>query len=282
MENPVREQGVHIQSTVQLAEELALELDKAEALARAAYEDHATATIRAQRATDVATVAVNLAEVAKAAADSFPTSVSRDAAMHAAQRANVAITIAATAAVARGATKDVVDGFVASRNSMAITARKAGATTHAAIQQATASQHDINTLDDDSEDGAVIDEGAENILGDDDEEECGIDDESTNKQEPNLCFITPMIPAAQSALKDIGLLLRPKWKKGPGYVDPGLDPLTWSRLQWMEAFLWAYVDPAQGKGWIDASFHTVQTFQKGTYTARKLCEWARNYRKTYP
>jgi len=82
MENPVQEQGVHIQSTVQLAEELALELDKAEALARAAYEDHATTTIRAQRAPDAATVAVNLAEVTKAAADSFLTSVSHDAATY--------------------------------------------------------------------------------------------------------------------------------------------------------------------------------------------------------
>ena len=224
-------------------------------------------------AANAATAAVNLAEAAKAAADYLPTSVSRNAAIQAAQAARDAIALAASAAVARGVTEDVLVAFNAEKDAVERKAREAATAVILAIQKNTV----IPDIVDESEDGAVIDDEAEVILGDEDNDADECDTGETGEQEADTRFLAPTIPAAQSALKDIALLLRPKWKKGPGHVDPGLNPLTQRRLQWMEAFLWAYVDPEHGKEWIDASLHTAQTFQKGPHMARKLREWSRLY-----
>jgi hypothetical protein len=258
-----------IRSAVHLAEEMANALEKADILASAAYEDHRVMIIKAQIASNAATVAVNLAEVAKVAADSLPTSASRNAAVQAVQAAKDAIATAASAAVARGVTEDLFKAFDTDKDDMERKAREAAIAALLAIQQNTA----IPDVIDESENDAVVDGGADDILGDGDECEEG----EIIEKEPDARFTAPTIPAAQAALKDIALLLCPKRKNGPGHIDPGLNPLTQRRLEWMKAFLWAYVDSEHGKEWIDASLHTARTFQKGPYLARNLREWSRLY-----
>ncbi|KAJ7914128.1 hypothetical protein B0H13DRAFT_2325570 [Mycena leptocephala] len=50
----------------------------------------------------------------------------------------------------------------------------------------------------------------------------------------------PTIEAARAALADIGKVLRPPRKKGPGYIDPHLDPFTESRIKGIQSLLALY------------------------------------------
>ncbi|KAK7015444.1 hypothetical protein R3P38DRAFT_2369160, partial [Favolaschia claudopus] len=50
----------------------------------------------------------------------------------------------------------------------------------------------------------------------------------------------PSIEAARAALADIGKVLRPPRKKGPGYIDLKLDPFTRSRIQGIQSLLALY------------------------------------------
>jgi len=87
----------------------------------------------------------------------------------------------------------------------------------------------------------------------------------------------PGIEAAHRAYKDVQLLLKPKWKTGPGYVDPEFDSITQERLEQIRLFLWSYVDPdttahggTVGSSWMAASKQTAHTLGKGNYLAQNL------------
>uniref|UniRef100_A0A0W0FI22 Uncharacterized protein n=1 Tax=Moniliophthora roreri TaxID=221103 RepID=A0A0W0FI22_MONRR len=52
----------------------------------------------------------------------------------------------------------------------------------------------------------------------------------------------PMIAEALEALKDIRKVLHPPQKKGPGYINPELDPFTQSWIKGIESFLLLYTN----------------------------------------
>ncbi|KAJ7790807.1 hypothetical protein B0H14DRAFT_2625691 [Mycena olivaceomarginata] len=54
----------------------------------------------------------------------------------------------------------------------------------------------------------------------------------------------PTVEAAHVALNDIGKVLRPLRKKGPGHIDPQPDPFTQSRLQGIQSLLTLYTHPS--------------------------------------
>ncbi|KAK6972244.1 hypothetical protein R3P38DRAFT_2750386, partial [Favolaschia claudopus] len=89
----------------------------------------------------------------------------------------------------------------------------------------------------------------------------------------------PSVADADSALKDIGTVLRPPRKKGPGYIDPKLDPFTRSRIEGIRSFLALYASPQSptyGK-WKAASIAAALTMGRSTYCARVLRRLAREY-----
>ncbi|KAE9389760.1 hypothetical protein BT96DRAFT_796455, partial [Gymnopus androsaceus JB14] len=89
----------------------------------------------------------------------------------------------------------------------------------------------------------------------------------------------PTIQEAEAALKDINKVLRPPQKAGPGYIDPGLDPFTQSRIKGVESFLALYVHPKSlcyGK-WGAASDAAAITMCRGQYCACVLRRMARQY-----
>lgn len=94
----------------------------------------------------------------------------------------------------------------------------------------------------------------------------------------------PTILTAHQAYIDIQLVLRPCQNNGQGYKDLGLDLLLRTRLEWIKAFLWVYVDEnndlpqdANGARWIVASLRAANTAQKGPWFSQQLCEWTRAY-----
>jgi hypothetical protein len=139
-----------------------------------------------------------------------------------------------------------------------------------AIDTAESAAADQNTIEDNAEDeseeGAVVDE-----------EECeSADDRPLLTKDPTYMIIDRVVAAA--ALADLGLHLKPKRNvKGNRYTDPGFDSLTRNRLENMKMFLMLYVDPVHGKPWMDASLHIANLVGRGSYFARKLREWTRNY-----
>ncbi|KAJ6524969.1 hypothetical protein B0H19DRAFT_1276328 [Mycena capillaripes] len=89
----------------------------------------------------------------------------------------------------------------------------------------------------------------------------------------------PAIEAALDALKDIGTVLHPRRKKGPGYVDPHLDPFTKSRIEGIQSLLALYTHTGSSTygQWKKASTNAAITLRCGTYCARVLRRLARAY-----
>ncbi|KAJ7886305.1 hypothetical protein B0H13DRAFT_2535256 [Mycena leptocephala] len=89
----------------------------------------------------------------------------------------------------------------------------------------------------------------------------------------------PTIEAARAALQDIGKVLRPPRKKGPGYIDPHLDPFTRSRVEGIQSLLALYTHPSAATHgqWKKASMNAVITLRRGNYCARVLRRLARQY-----
>jgi hypothetical protein len=54
----------------------------------------------------------------------------------------------------------------------------------------------------------------------------------------------PMVDAACAALADLGTVLWPPRKKGPGYIDPQIDPFTRSRIECIKSLLALYTHPS--------------------------------------
>ncbi|KAJ7765903.1 hypothetical protein DFH07DRAFT_955567 [Mycena maculata] len=89
----------------------------------------------------------------------------------------------------------------------------------------------------------------------------------------------PSVAVADAALADLGKVLRPPQKKGPGYIDPKIDPFTRSRIEGMRSFLVLYANPKSptyGK-WKAASTAAAITMCQGSYCARVLHRLARQY-----
>ncbi|KAJ7445373.1 hypothetical protein B0H11DRAFT_2249507 [Mycena galericulata] len=89
----------------------------------------------------------------------------------------------------------------------------------------------------------------------------------------------PSVAVANAALVDLGKVLRPPRKKGPGYIDPKIDPFTRSRIEGMRNFLALYANPKSptyGK-WKAASTAAAITMCRGSYCARVLRRLARQY-----
>jgi hypothetical protein len=131
---------------------------------------------------------------------------------------------------------------------------------------------------DESEDGAVIEDVGDAPEGMDE----GVDAVENDIDEPfiakNLARMVIDKAAAASALADLKLHMKPKRNvKGDRYADPGFDSLTRIRLENMKSLLWVFVDPLNGKSWIDASLHVAHTVGRGQHFARKLREWTRSY-----
>ena len=77
----------------------------------------------------------------------------------------------------------------------------------------------------------------------------------------------PSTDEAEAALGSLDSILKPKRKKGPGYVDSNLDALTRQRLEAMQMFLWLYTDkksPIYGKpsAWTATSKQTAHNLCK--------------------
>ncbi|THU82238.1 hypothetical protein K435DRAFT_823274 [Dendrothele bispora CBS 962.96] len=89
----------------------------------------------------------------------------------------------------------------------------------------------------------------------------------------------PTLVEAQSALKDINKVLRPPRKKGPGYLDPKLDPFTQTCIKGMQSFLVLYTSPNSPTygNWSAASQTAAITMCRGNYCARVLRRMARQY-----
>jgi hypothetical protein len=109
-------------------------------------------------------------------------------------------------------------------------------------------------------------------------------DEEPDDDKPGKYSPPPGIEDARRAYEDLQKILKPKQKKGPGHVDPGLDPLTHEWLEQMCQFLWNYVDPkttAHGgtsrSSWVTASEQTAHALGKGNYLARTLRKWCRAF-----
>ena len=76
-------------------------------------------------------------------------------------------------------------------------------------------------------------------------------------------------------------ILKPRQKKGHGFTDPGLDKIVTEQLSAMKLFCFNYVDmlkknPAKPQ-WQATSLQTAQSLSHGTYMARTLCEWTRDF-----
>ena len=90
---------------------------------------------------------------------------------------------------------------------------------------------------------------------------------------------SPSIEEARLALNDIGVVLNPPRKKGPGYIDPKLDPFTQRRIKGIETILSLYTSPDSelyGR-WGASSKHAAISMCRGRYCARVLRRMARQY-----
>ncbi|KAJ7455630.1 hypothetical protein B0H11DRAFT_2322407 [Mycena galericulata] len=80
----------------------------------------------------------------------------------------------------------------------------------------------------------------------------------------------PSVAVANAALVDRGKVLRPPRKKGPGYIDPKIDPFTRSRIEGMRNFLALYANPKSptyGKWKAAASTAAAITMCRGSYSS---------------
>ena len=84
-----------------------------------------------------------------------------------------------------------------------------------------------------------------------------------------------MVSAAKIAHKEIKKILHPPRDTGRGYKNPKLDLLTRSRLEAMQQFLWAYVNPISETydKWSMSSLAAATALEKGPWFARRLREW---------
>ncbi|KAJ6536875.1 hypothetical protein B0H19DRAFT_962801 [Mycena capillaripes] len=89
----------------------------------------------------------------------------------------------------------------------------------------------------------------------------------------------PTVEAALAALAEVGRVLRPPRKKGPGYIDPRLDPFTRSRIEGIQSLLALYTNPSSSTHghWKKASVNAAITLRRGSYCARVLRRLARQY-----
>lgn len=94
----------------------------------------------------------------------------------------------------------------------------------------------------------------------------------------------PAYTALESAITDGELILHPPRGKSGGYKQFQGDAYTRTRLEMTLQFMRAYVLPARlgtdtVRGWHDASVHVAALNGRGTYTARRLRQWARAFIK---
>ncbi|KAJ7720590.1 hypothetical protein DFH07DRAFT_712612, partial [Mycena maculata] len=89
----------------------------------------------------------------------------------------------------------------------------------------------------------------------------------------------PTVESALKALADIGKVLRPPRKKGPGYIDPNIDPFTRSRIEGIQSLLALYTHPSSSTHgqWKKAAMNAAITLRRGNYCARVLRRLARQY-----
>ncbi len=108
------------------------------------------------------------------------------------------------------------------------------------------------------------------------------DAETSGTANTGVYVFPPSTAEADAALGSLDLILKPKRKKGPGYVDPNLDTFTRQRLELMQMFLWAYTDkklPIYGQpgAWTAASKQVAHNLRRDAWLARKLREWTRAF-----
>ena len=94
--------------------------------------------------------------------------------------------------------------------------------------------------------------------------------------------MAPTIEAVCLALADITLILKHPWELGKAYNPPKLNLFLQTRLEWMKAFLWVFVDKtndlvmgANGAQWTAASL--CKHCPERPFIARWLCQWAKAY-----
>ncbi|KAF8228903.1 hypothetical protein L208DRAFT_1132661, partial [Tricholoma matsutake] len=91
----------------------------------------------------------------------------------------------------------------------------------------------------------------------------------------------PSIEQAEKAYNDLTNILKPRWKNGPGFTDPGLDRIVTERLSAMKLFCFNYIDMSKkataGSQWQAASLQTAWSLGHNTYMARTLREWTREF-----
>ncbi|KIY60825.1 hypothetical protein CYLTODRAFT_322378, partial [Cylindrobasidium torrendii FP15055 ss-10] len=89
----------------------------------------------------------------------------------------------------------------------------------------------------------------------------------------------PSQESVADALNDLGTIIRPPRRKGPGHIDPNHDPWMGSRLQGMRALYSLYADSKSVtyNKWGASSLQAAVTLGHGTYCARILRRLCRQY-----
>lgn len=112
----------------------------------------------------------------------------------------------------------------------------------------------------------------------------GSDDETDNRDYSWSAHEAPSLPAAQKALVDINLLLKPPRAKGGGYKECQLPLRLCTRLEWIAMFLHVYTDEKSkyGEGsnssqWTASLLHSAHAQQSNPTRARNLRKWAKAY-----
>jgi hypothetical protein len=90
---------------------------------------------------------------------------------------------------------------------------------------------------------------------------------------------SPTLYDANAALGELGLIIRPKRKKGAGYLDPDLDLWTRARLEGMVSMLGMYtnVNSKTYNNWGASALQAAIAMGRGIHCARRLRELCRGY-----
>ncbi|KAJ8584318.1 hypothetical protein M405DRAFT_866319 [Rhizopogon salebrosus TDB-379] len=152
----------------------------------------------------------------------------------------------------------------------------------------TATGKDMNKDDyylDHESDGDI---GSENGADLDVEGDCGGDTEYATEPAQEFYaqhLLSPTLGAAEKALEDIKLILKPRRKSGVGFIWGDLPPLLQGRLEQMRMLLCVFIDHTNnaeaegrpGPQWMASSLIIAKVHQKGPSYARKLRFWTRSF-----
>ena len=114
---------------------------------------------------------------------------------------------------------------------------------------------------------------------DSDSEDSDNEPAEAESEEKDMRWSPPTVEAVKEAHKKIKDMIRPPRDNGKGYKDPKLDLVLRGRLEAMMRFMWAYINsesPCYDK-WEAASLDTARAAERGSYFARRLRQWTRDF-----